>query len=212
MYGYDSWIIKKAKHRRTDAFELWCWRRLLRVPWTARRSNQSILKEISPEYSSEGCWSWNSNTLATWCEQMTHWKRPWCWERLKAGEGDDRGWDGWMASPTQWTWVWVNSGSWWWTEKPGILQSMGSQKSRTWLSNWTELINVYVYVSVSTHTPHWIIKNWYTYTQGFPDGSVGKESACNAGDPSLIPGSGRSLKKGKATHSSILAWRIPWNV
>ena len=72
-------------------------------------------------------------------QELTHWKRPWCWERLKAGrEGDDRGWDGWIASPTQWTWVWAISGSWWWTGKPGMLQSMASQ-SQTWLSNWTEL-------------------------------------------------------------------------
>ena len=79
-----------------------CWRRLLRVPWTARRSNQSILKEIN--HWKDWCWSWSSNTLATWCEKLTHLKRHWCWERLKAGgEGDDRGWDGWMASPTQWT-------------------------------------------------------------------------------------------------------------
>ena len=107
MYGCESWTVKKAERWRIDAFEVWCWRRLLRVPWTARRSNQSILKEISSEYSLEGlCWSWNSNTLATWCEKWTHWKRPWCWERLKVGgEGDDRGWDGWMALPTQWTWV-----------------------------------------------------------------------------------------------------------
>ena len=75
------------------------------------------------------CWSWNSNTLTAWCEKLTHWKRPWCWERLKVGgEGDDRGWDGWMASLTQWTWVWLNSGSWWWTRKPSMLQSTGSQK------------------------------------------------------------------------------------
>ena len=99
MYGCESWTIKKAGHQRVDAFELWYWRRLLRVPWTARRSNQSILKEISPECSLDDCcWSWNSSTLATWCEELTHWKRPWHWERLKAGgEGDDRGWDGWMA-------------------------------------------------------------------------------------------------------------------
>ena len=84
------------------------------------------------------CWSWNSNTLATWCKELTHWKRPWWWERLKAGGvGDNRGWDGWMASPTQWTWVWAGSGSWWWTGKPGVLQSMGSQ-SRIRLSDWTE--------------------------------------------------------------------------
>jgi len=85
------------------------------------------------------CWGWNSNTLATSCEELTHWKRPWCWEGLGAGgEGDDRGWDGWMASVTRWTWVWVNSGSWWWTGRPGMLWFMGLQ-SRTWLSNWTEL-------------------------------------------------------------------------
>ena len=100
MSGCESWTIKKAECRRINAFELWCWRRLLRVPWTARRSNESILKKISPEYSLEGlqrCWSWNSNTLATWCEEPTHWKRPWYWERLRAGEeGDNRGWDGWM--------------------------------------------------------------------------------------------------------------------
>ena len=81
---------------------------------------------------------------ATWCKKLTHWKRPWCWERLKAGgDGDDRGWDGWMASPTQWTWVWVNSGSWWWTGRPGVLQSMGLQRFRhDWVTelNWTELV------------------------------------------------------------------------
>ena len=120
MYGCESWTIKKAEHRRIDAFELWCWRRLLRVfwvPWTARRSNQSILKEISPEYSLEGLMlKLNFNTLATWCEELIHLKRPCYWERLKVGgEGDDGGWDGWMALPTQQTWVWVNSGSWWWT-------------------------------------------------------------------------------------------------
>ena len=115
VYGCESWTIKKTEHRRIDAFELWCWRRLLRVPWTARRSNQSILKEISPGvHWKDWCWSWNSSTLNTSCEELTHWKRPWCWEGLGAGgEGDDRGWDGWMASLTWWTWVWVNSGSWW---------------------------------------------------------------------------------------------------
>ena len=138
--GCESWTIKKAEQRRMDAFELWCWRRLLRVPWTARRLNQSILKEISSKYHwKDWCWSWNSNTLAIWCEELTHWKRPWSWERLRAGgKGDDRGWDGWMASPTRWTWVWVNSACWWWTGRPGVLRFMGSQ-SRTRLSDWTEL-------------------------------------------------------------------------
>ena len=130
LYGCESWTIKQAERPRIDAFERWCWRRLLRVPWAARRYNQSILKEIIPEYAwKDWCWNWNSNTLATWCEELTHWKRPWCWERLKAGgERDDRGWDGWMAPLTQWTWVWVNSGSWWWTGRPGVLRSMGSQR------------------------------------------------------------------------------------
>ena len=114
MYGCKSWTRKKAEHQRTDVFELWCWRRLLQVSWTARRSNQPILREICPAYSLEGwCWSWNYNILATWCEELTHLKRPWCWERLKVGgEGDNRGWDGWMASLTQWTWVWVSSRMW----------------------------------------------------------------------------------------------------
>ena len=81
MYGCESWTTKKAEHQRIDAFELWCWRRLLRVPWTARRSNQSILKEISPDiHWKDQCWSWNSNNLATWCEELTYWKRPWCCE------------------------------------------------------------------------------------------------------------------------------------
>ena len=93
MYGCESWTVKKAEHWRIDTFELWCCRRLLRVHWTARRSNQSILKEISPGCSLEGLvLSWNSNTLATSCEELTHWERLWCWEGLGAGgEGDDRG-------------------------------------------------------------------------------------------------------------------------
>ena len=113
MYGCESWTVKKAEHRRIDPFELWCWRRLLRVPWTARISNPSVLRRsvLSVRWK-DWCFSWNCNTLASWCEELTHWKRPWCWEGLRAGgEGDTRGWDDWMASPTQWTWVWVNSGS-----------------------------------------------------------------------------------------------------
>ena len=113
-----------------------CWRGLLRVPWTARRSNQLVLKEINLEYSLEGLTQklklqysahlmWRADSL----------KRPWCWEKLKAGgEGDDRGWDEWMASPTQWTWVWASPRRWWRTGKLGVLQSMGSQ-SQTWPSN-----------------------------------------------------------------------------
>ena len=128
-YECESWTIKKAEHWRIDAFELWCWRRLLRVPLTTRRSNLSFLKEINPEHSLEGLMlKLKLQYFGHLILEMTYWKRPWCWERLKAGgEGDDRGWDGWMASLTWWTWVWASSRSWWWTGKPGILQSMGSQ-------------------------------------------------------------------------------------
>ena len=129
MYGCESWSIKKVERRRIDAFELWYWRRLLRVPLTARRSNQSILKEISPECSLEGLMlklklqyfghlMWRADSFE---KTLMH-------ERLKAGEGDNRRWDGWMASPTQWTWVWVNSWSWWQTGRPGMLRFMGSQR------------------------------------------------------------------------------------
>ena len=162
MYGCESWTIKKAECQRIDAFELWCWRRLLRVPWTARSSNQSILKEISPEYSLEGLMlKLKLQYLATWGEELTHLKRPWCWERLRAiREGDDRGWDGWMASPTQWTWVWVNFRSWW----ASLVAQLVKNPPTVWET--------------------WV---WFL---GWED----------------------SLEKEKATHSSILAWRIPWTV
>ena len=130
--GCESWAIKEAERWRIDAFELWCWRRLLRIPWTARRSNPSILKEISPEYSLEGLMlKLTLQYFGHLMQRTDSFEKTWCWERLKAGgEGDDRGWDGWMASLTQWTWVWVNSGSWWWTGRPGVLQSMGLQRVR----------------------------------------------------------------------------------
>ena len=123
MYGYESWTIKKAEHRGIDAFELWCWRRLLRASWTARRSYQSILNVISPEYSLEGL------MLKLKLQYFGHlmWRidsleKTLMLARLQVGrEGDNRGWDGWMASPTQWTWVWVKAGSWWWTGRPGVL-------------------------------------------------------------------------------------------
>ena len=154
MYACESWAIKKAELWRIDPFELCCWRRLLRVLWIARRSNQSILKKIILNiHWKDWCWSWNSNTFATWWEELTHLKRPWCWERLKVGaEGDDREWDGWMASLTWWTWVWGRSGSWWWTGKPGMLQSMGLQRVRhtEQLSN-----NNYSKTSYSLAKGHW---------------------------------------------------------
>ena len=116
------------------------------------------IKPVNPEgYKSwmwkDWCWSWNYNTLDTWWEELTHWKRPWCWERLKAGgEGDDRGWDGWMASLTWWTWVWASSGSRWWTGKPGMMLSMGSQRvGHDWVTemNWIEQRSMCAYSVVS---------------------------------------------------------------
>ena len=129
---WKIWIsIPHSELWRVDAFELWYWRRLLRVPWTARRSNQSILK-ISPGCSLEGLMlKLKLQYFGHLMWRTNYWKRPWCWERLKAGgEGDDRGWVGWMASLTRWNWVWASSRRWWRTAKPGVLQSMGSQRVR----------------------------------------------------------------------------------
>ena len=127
FFRCESWTIKKAEHQRTDAFKLWCWRRLLRVPCTARKWHQSSLNIHWKDW----CWSWSSNTLANWCQELTLWKRPWCWERWEAkGEEDDRGWDGWMASPTQRTWIWANSRWQWRPGKSGVLLSVGLQRVR----------------------------------------------------------------------------------
>ena len=150
MCGCESWTIKKAKHRRIDAFEFWCWR----DSWESLGlqgdpASQSQRKSVLNIHWKDWRSSWNSSTLATWCEELAHWKRPWCWERLKAGrEGVERRWNGWMISPTQWTWVWINSGSWWWTGRPGMLQSMGLQRVRhNWATelNWRGLFSFAVY-------------------------------------------------------------------
>ena len=135
MYGCESWTVKKAEHWRIEAFELWCWRRLLRVPWTVRRSNQSILKEISPGCSLEGL------MLKLKLQYFGHlMRRVNSLEKTlmlgRTGGRRRRGWQRmrWlMASPTWWTWVWVDSGSWWWTGRPGVLWFMGSQRvGHTW--------------------------------------------------------------------------------
>ena len=151
MYGCESWTVKRAEWWRIDAFELWCWRRLLRVPWTARRSNQSILKEIGPGCSLEGL------MLKLKLQYFGHLMR-----RVDSLEktlmlGGIRGrrrrgrqrMRCWMASPTQWTWVWVNR-SWWWTGSPGVLQFMGSQRvGYDWATevNWTDTnVSIYTYL------------------------------------------------------------------
>ena len=145
MYGCERWIIKKAEHWRIYAFELWCWRRLLRVPWAARKSNQSILKKISPRCSLEGLmlklkhqyfgylmWRTDSSEKTLMLGKIEG-----------GGQGESSGWDGWMASPTRWTWVWVNSGSWWWTGRPDVLWFMGLQRVRHDLVtelNWIHIL------------------------------------------------------------------------
>ena len=141
MYECESWTVKKAKHWRTDAFELWHWRRLLRVPWTARRSNQSIPKEISPEYTLERLMLKLKLQIFGYLMRRTDsLEKTRCWERLKVGgQGDNRGWDGWMASPPWWAWVWASSGSWWWTRMLGMLHPWGHKESDTTERvNWTE--------------------------------------------------------------------------
>ena len=129
MYGCESWTIKKAEHQRIDAFELWCWRRLLRVPWTAWRSNQSILKEINPKYSLEGLMLKLKLQYFDHLMQRanSHWKRPWCWERLRAG-GEGGTEDEMVIQHHRVNGVWASSGRWWRTRKPGGLQSMGLQR------------------------------------------------------------------------------------
>ena len=142
MDGCESWTIKKAEHWRIDAFELWCWRRLLKVPWTARRSNQSILKEISP-----GC-SLEELMLKLKLQYFGHlmWRADSFEKTLMLGkiegegEGDDRGWDGWMASPTWWTWVWVNSGNWWWTGGLACCGSWGRRVGHNWATELNRTI------------------------------------------------------------------------
>ena len=148
--------VKKAEHRRIDAFELWCWRRLLRVPWTAMRSNQSILKQISPVCSLEGMipklklqyfghLMWRVGSLEkTLMLGGIGGRRRRGRQRMRWLD-DDRGWDGWMASLTRWTWVWVNSRSWWWTGRPRTLQFMGSQRvGHDWVTelNWIPVFHL----------------------------------------------------------------------
>ena len=141
MCGCKHWTVKKAEHQRIDALLLLCWRRLLWVPWTASKSNQSILKEISSDYSLEGMALKLKHQYFGHLMQRTDSlkKSMMLGKKLKAGgAGDDRGWDGWMASLNWWTWVWANFGNWWWTGKPGVILSMGSQRAG---HNWVSELN-----------------------------------------------------------------------
>ena len=149
-YGFSGSLVRmwELDHKAGWVLKNWSFwtvvlENTLESPLDYNISNQSILKEINPGISLEGTMlNWNSSTLATSCEVLTHWERLWCWEGLGAGgEGDNRGWDGWMASLTRWPWVWMNSGSWWWTGRPGVLRFMGSQRvGHDWATelNWTE--------------------------------------------------------------------------
>ena len=170
-------LWRKLSAKKLMLYVLWCWRRLLRVPWTARRSNQSILKEISPRCSLEGLMlKLKLHVFGHLMWRVTHWKRPCCWEGLGAGgEGDDRGWDGWMASLTRWAWVWVNSGSWWWTGRPGVLRFMGSQRvGHDWATelNWTDkwyqeiLVSIWV-LSLKVPSDHPTMLQQMTLLQTF---------------------------------------------
>ena len=195
------WMLELA-HKESWAQKNWCFWTVVLEKTLESSVDYKEIKLVNPKGNQswifigifQWCWGWNSNILATWCEELTFLKRLWCWERLKVGEeGDDKWWDGWMTSLTQWTWVWVNSGCWWWTWKPGVLQSMGWQRVRC---DWeTEL-------------------NWTWCLRGVPTDTSGKEPLpANAGDliyGVLSLGQENPLEEEIATHSSILAWRIPW--
>ena len=126
-------------------------------------TSQSSSSSVLGVHWKDWCWSWNSNTLAITCEELTHWKRLWCWEGLGRGEGDDRGWDGWMASLTRWTLVWVNSGSWWWTGRPGMLWFMGSQRVRhDWLNFENLCFICFLEMAISSLLQH-LCQKWFSY-------------------------------------------------
>ena len=145
-YGFSSshvWMWE-LDYKESWALKNWCfWTVVFEKTWESlglqgEPTSPYYRKSVLGVHWKDWCWSWNSSTLAIWCKELTLLKRPWCWEKLRAGEGDDRGWDGWMASPTRWTWVWVDSRSWWWTGRPGVLWFMGSQ--RVW-HDWVTRLN-----------------------------------------------------------------------
>ena len=147
-YGFSSshvWMWE-LDHKESWAPKNWCFWTVVLEKTLESSLNCKEIKPVNPKRNQSWIFTGRTddkaetpNTLATWCKELTHWKIPWCWERLEAGgEGDNRGWDGWMASRTRWTWVWASSGSWWWTGKPGVLQSMGLQRVR---HNWATELN-----------------------------------------------------------------------
>ena len=156
MYGCESCTVKKAECWRIDAFELWCWRRLLRVSWTARRSNQSILKEINPGCSLEGMMlKLEFQYFGHLMRRVDSLEKTLMLGGIGGKRRRGRGWDGWMASPTQWTWVWVNSRSWWWRGRPGVLQLMRSQRvGHNWATklNWLKCLVGLTYEAVWSWT------------------------------------------------------------
>ena len=166
MYGCESWTIKKAECWRTDAFELCCWRRLLRIPWTERRSNHSIQKAVSPE-SFIGKTDIEPEAPILWPPDVKNWLigKDLMLGKIEGrrGEGENRGWDGWMAWPTQWTWVWASSRSWWWTGKSDVLQSMRSQRvGCNWVTelNWAFLIPPVMNSQYMSSKPLFLWENW----------------------------------------------------
>ena len=214
MNGCESWTTRKAEHWRIDAFEPWCWRRLLRVSWTARRWNQFILKEINSNiHWKDGCWSWSYNTLATWCEELTHWKRLWCWERLRAEEGDNRGWDGWMACiidsmDMSLSKIWEIM-----KYREACCAALhGVAQSQTRLGNWTATI--YTELGIVPYSKKTSQPN-NTRTTAL---SNSMNQAMPAGQPKMGGSRWRGLtecgplEKGMASHFSILALRTPWTV
>ena len=177
MYGCESWSIKKVERPRIDAF--WkcgvggdSWDSL---GLHSNQTSQSYVKSILNIHSRDWCWGWSSNTLATWWEELTHWKRSWCWVILKAGgEGGDKGWDGWMASPIQWTWVWASSGRWWGTVRPGVLQSVGLQRVRhDWVTehHLPNIINK-IFLFPNTMKSEGLVLLWHPNEQVLQNGNA----------------------------------------